>query len=168
MQRRTLLKLGLGSLAALAVVGGSVSLVRPGLHGTVLAEGGRAVFASVGQAVLDGVLAPPGQARRTDVQALLGRIDVLVAGLPLHSRSELSQLLAVLQTAPGRRWLGGLERPWAEASVVEVQHALQGMRVSGLALRRQAYQAMHDIVGGAWFSEPGTWAQLGYPGPRAV
>jgi hypothetical protein len=52
--------------------------------------------------------------------------------------------------------------------MVDVQEALQGMRLSGLALRQQAYAALHDITGAAYFSAPDTWHQLGYPGPLAI
>ena len=40
--------------------------------------------------------------------------------------------------------------------------------VSTLSLKQQAYQALHDIVGAAYFSDPGTWALLGYPGPKMI
>jgi hypothetical protein len=39
------------------------------------------------------------------------------------------------------------------------------MRQSGLALRQQAYLGLHEIVGGAYFSDESTWASVGYPGP---
>jgi hypothetical protein len=42
------------------------------------------------------------------------------------------------------------------------------MRVSGITLRQQAYQALHDIVGGAYFSDVGTWGLLSYPGPPKI
>jgi hypothetical protein len=64
--------------------------------------------------------------------------------------------------------LAGLEAPWPQATVAQVQSALQEMRVSSIALRQQAYLALHDIASGAYFSGPATWAQLGYPGPRSV
>ena len=57
---------------------------------------------------------------------------------------------------------------WASASNQEIHAGLQSMRLSSLGLRQQAYQALHDIVGGAYFSAPGTWQILGYPGPLAV
>jgi hypothetical protein len=96
---------------------------------------------------------------------LMERIDGLVAGLPAHAQGELSQLLALLHSAAGRRAVAGLEPDWPQASAVQVQAALKDMRFSRLQLRRQAYQALHDIVGGAYFSEPATWTMLGYPGP---
>ena len=46
--------------------------------------------------------------------------------------------------------------------------ALQGMRVSSLALRVQVYQALHDIVSASYFSGQESWAVLGYPGPREI
>jgi len=42
------------------------------------------------------------------------------------------------------------------------------MRVSGTTLRRQAYHALRDLTQAAYFSDPGTWAALGYPGPRPL
>ena len=57
---------------------------------------------------------------------------------------------------------------WATASVDEVSTALQGMRVSRMALREQTYSALHDIVGGTYFSAPSTWPAMGYPGPRTI
>ena len=102
------------------------------------------------------------------VGALLARIDGLVGSLAPHAQEELSQLLALLATAPGRRGFAGLATDWAEARPAEIQEALQSMRLSQLLPRRQAYQALHDIAGAAFFSDPATWAILAYPGPVAV
>jgi hypothetical protein len=168
MRRRSLLKLGLASAAVLAAAGGTLTLWRPGWSDAQLSPGARALFAAVSRAVLDGTLPTEPSENARAIDALLSRIESLVAGLPPHAQSELSQLLAVLDTAPGRRALAGLSPPWPEASVVQLQAALQSMRLSSLPLRQQAYQALHDIVGGAYFSEPATWAVLGYPGPLAV
>ena len=168
MQRRTLLKLGMSSAAVLVIVGGAAALVQPGLTSGVLSPQARAVFTAVGAAVLDKTL--PGQAgpRQIALNGLLSRVETLVTALPLHAQSELSQLLALLGTTPGRRGLAGLSAPWAEAGVAEVQIALQDMRLSALALRQQAYAALHDITAGAYFSDPSSWAVLGYPGPLKI
>jgi hypothetical protein len=64
--------------------------------------------------------------------------------------------------------LAGLHEPWETAPVPAIQQALQSMRVSSLSLRQQAYQALHDIAGGAYFSDARTWGLLGYPGPRQL
>ena len=52
--------------------------------------------------------------------------------------------------------------------MAETAAALQGMRVSSMALKVQAYQGLHDIVCAPYFSGDESWAVLGYPGPLAV
>lgn len=168
MQRRTLLKLGGVSAAMLVVAGGALALLQPGLQGGVLSAAGREVFAAVGRAVLDKSLPADDGAREVALNGLLSRIDILVQALPPHAQGELSQLLALLASAPGRRMLTGLSQSWPAASVGAIQQALQGMRMSTLALRQQAYAALHDITAGAYFSDASTWSMLGYPGPRKL
>ena len=168
MQRRTLLKLGATSAALLAVVGGAAALIQPGLAQGTLAPAGREVFRAIAAGVLDKTLPEQADAKSAALTALLGRIDVLISALPPHAQAELSQLLSILATGAGRRGLAGLSTPWLDASVADVQAALQDMRLSSLAVRQQAYAALHDITAGAYFSESSTWSMLGYPGPLAI
>jgi len=168
MQRRTLLKLGMASAAVLALAGGAAALLQPGLERGSLSFAGRGVFTAVAQAVLDKSLPAEPSARQVALDGLLHRIDALVQTLPPHAQSELSQLLSLLASAAGRRTLAGLAQPWAEATVANVQQVLQEMRLSGLALRQQAYAALHDITAGAYFSDPSSWSVLGYPGPPRI
>lgn len=168
MRRRGLLTLGLVSAAVLAVGGGALALLAPGLRDGKLSPRGREVMAGIGGAMLDGSLPAGGQAMAAELEGMLARIDRLVAALPPHAQSELSQLLALLGSAGGRRALAGLGEDWGTAPVAQRQDALQAMRVSGVALRQQAYQALHEIVGSAYFSEPATWPLLGYPGPVRI
>jgi hypothetical protein len=168
MQRRTLLKLGAASAAVLLVAGGTAALLQPGLAGGSLSASGREVFSAVGRAILDKTLPADDGARHIALDGLLGRIDVLVQALPPHAQAELSQLLALLASAAGRRTLAGLSQPWDEASVADIQRSLQDMRLSRLALRQQAYAALHDITAGAYFSDPASWPLLGYPGPMKI
>jgi hypothetical protein len=162
------LALGALSAAALALGGGAVALLQPGLRDARLSEAGRQVFAGVSRGLLDGILPGPDDALRLALEDLLARIDGVIAALPPHAQSELSQLLALLASSGGRRALAGLREPWSFAPVADIRQALQSMRVSGISLRQQAYQALHDIVGGAYFSERKTWGLLGYPGPREI
>jgi len=168
MQRRRWLQLGAASAAVLALGGGLLATLAPGLEGGRLSAAGRAVFGGVGRAMLDGVLPEAGPARQAALAGLLDRVDTLVAGLPRHAQAELSQLLSLLAGGAGRRALAGLHGDWASAPVADIQAALQSMRLSGVSLRQQAYQALHDITGSAYFSEPSTWSLLGYPGPLKI
>jgi len=168
MRRRSLLALGAVSATVLAMGGGALALLQPGLRDARLSAGGREVFAGAARGLLDGSLPPDGPGLQRALEGLLERIDGLIAALPAHAQSELSQLLALLATAPGRRTLAGLAQPWPVASVADIQAGLQAMRVSGISLRQQAYQALHDIVGSAYFSDAQTWSLLGYPGPLKI
>lgn len=165
MHRRSLLKLGVASAAVLAVAGAGSTWIAPGLTDGRLAAAGRVVFRAAGAAILDGSLPEASSARAQALDGLLDRIDTLISALPPHVQKELSLLLATLASPPGRRLLASLQTGWDEAPVAQLQQALQSMRVSTLNLRQQAYHALHDIVGGAYFSDEQTWAQLGYPGP---
>ena len=93
------------------------------------------------------------------------RVDALAQNLPPHVQAELSQLVGLLCTSAGRRGLAGLSSDWLDADPAQVLAALEDMRFSRLAVRQQAYQALHEIVGGAYFSDEATWSTLGYPGP---
>lgn len=168
MQRRTLLKLGMASAAVLALAGGTAALLQPGIEDGSLSSAGREVFAAVAQAVLDKSLPVDPAARQMALKGLLHRIDALVQSLPPHAQSELSQLLSLLASVAGRRTFAGLAQPWAEATVADIQQVLQNMRLSSLALRQQAYAALHDITSGAYFSDQANWSMLGYPGPVKI
>jgi hypothetical protein len=170
MQRRTLLGWGIAGSAVLAVVGGSAWLLRSSpawRDGRLLPDGAR-VLRAVARAVLDGSLpaAPAPQAAALD--AHLARMQSSLNTLSPASQREIDQMLTLLATAPGRIALAGLSSGWDAAAVGEIQRALQSMRVSSLALRRQAYQALRDLTHAAWFADPLTWPQLGYPGPLKI
>ena len=168
MRRRRLLTLGVLSAAVLALGGGALALLQPGVRDGRLTDSGRLVFAAVGRALLDGTLPADGPAAAAEVKAMLVRLDDAIASLPTHVQSELSQLVALLATGAGRVAIAGLPPSWGEASVPQCQQALQRMRWSDVTLRRQAYQALHDLVGSAYFSDPATWNALGYPGPLKI
>jgi hypothetical protein len=168
MKRRTWLQLGAASAVVLLVAGGTAALVEPGLKDGRLSDAGKEVFTAVGRALLDGSLPADEGAKHIALNGLLQRIDGLVAALPPHAQDEISQLLALLATSAGRLGLAGLGQAWPTASVAQIQAALQGMRSSSLGLKQQAYHALHDIVGGAYFSDGSTWKQLGYPGPVTI
>ncbi len=162
------MKLGAASTVVLAVAGGGIALMKPGMTAGKLAPSGRAVFRAAGAAILEGSLPQASATREAALDGLLERVDALVLALPPHVQKELSLLLSLLASAPGRQAIAGLDSDWSSASVPELQQALQSMRVSILSLRQQAYHALHDIVGGAYFSHAQTWAQLGYPGPLKI
>jgi len=168
MQRRSLIRLGVASGVVLALGGGAFALLQPGVQQGRLTTAGAQVLRATAIAVLDGSLPLEAAARARALDGLAERTNLLVVGLPPHAQTELSQLLALLASGAGRRWFAGLGPDWPQASVPELRAALEQLRRSSLALKRQAYQALHDITAGAYFSEPSTWSHLGYPGPISI
>ena len=168
MQRRTLLKLGIGATALLAVAGGGLALLRPGLQDGHLTESGTAVFRAVAQAVLDGTLPADSAARRAALDEHLHRLDATLVAFPAATQAELSQLLTLLASVPGRVGIAGLSTDWKHAGSGEIQTAMQGMRTSSLAMRQQIYHALRDLTNAAYYADPLAWPAMGYPGPRAI
>lgn len=166
MQRRSLLKLGVGAATLLALTGGGVALFQPGLSGGRLSPAGKTVFEAVARAVLDGSLPASAPERRAALDAQLKRLDDVILAFPAAVQSELSQLLALLATAPGRRLLAGLASDWPDASVAEIQAAFNDMLTSRLAPQQQAYHALRDLTNAAFYADPSAWPLVGYPGPR--
>lgn len=173
MQRRTLLGLGIAGSALLAVAGGGAWLLhssRAWRDGRLLPDGTR-VLRAVARGVLDGSLPDAAAAPREQAAALdahLVRMQASLAALSPASQREVDELLTLLATVPGRIALAGLSPAWEDASVGDIQQALLSMRLSSLALRRQAYQALRDLTHAAYFADPSTWPQLGYPGPLKI
>ena len=168
LQRRTLLKLGIASAVVLAVAGGAVALMQPGLENGKLTDDARLIFSRAGQTILAGTLPMDEGPNQIAINALLDRVNTFISGAPNHVQAELSQLLGLLGTAAGRRGVVGLASSWHDATVPEMSTAFQAMRESSVSLRVQAYQALHDIVSASYFSGQESWAVLGYPGQRAV
>lgn len=169
LQRRSFLRLGLGTAALLALAGGTaIWLMEPGVANGRLSASARTVLRSLAPAILADLLPSDAPARATLLEATLDQTERLLAQVPQAARDEASQLLALLATVPGRRLLAGLATPWEQASAAEVAAALGGMRASGQTLRIQAYQGLHDLVCFPFFTQPQAWAAIGYPGPSAV
>jgi hypothetical protein len=91
-----------------------------------------------------------------------------VLALPPAARSELGQLFSLLALAPARRAFAGVASPWEEAGIAEVGAFLDRWRDSGWALKRSAYDALHQLVIAAWYANPRAWPAIGYPGPPVL
>lgn len=168
MQRRSLLKVGAATGLLLAAAGGGLALYRPAWQAGQLTPAGSALFRAVAEAVLAGLLPAEPTSRAQALAGHLKHLQDTLTGLPPALQAEVAQLGAVLCSPPGRLALAGLSAPWAQASVPEVQQALQQMRVSSMTLRQQTYHALRDLSNAAWFASEPNWSAIGYPGPQAV
>lgn len=166
--RRQFLKFGLTGAFLLAAAG-RVRAQRRYLpaSGTdvlaVLDADDRVVLAAIVPALLVGV---PGADAQVD--AIVGSVDRAVAGLPPHLQAEVKQLLALLASWPGRRWLAGVSTSWDQANRQEVAAFLERWRFSRWRMLQQAYHALHELVLAAWYARPDAWPAIGYPGPPEV
>lgn len=160
--------MGLGGAALLTIVGGAVALVHPGIEQGRLTAHAQAIFRAIAAAVLDGSLATSPSARESQLDIHLRHVDEAIAAFPPETQAELSQLLALLASAPGRAFLAGLHTPWAVATPKETQASLQAMRTSSTKLRQQTYHALRDLTNAAFYADPQAWHLMGYPGPVPV
>jgi hypothetical protein len=170
MQRRTLLGFGVAGAAALGLAGGAARVLRSPaawVEGRLQAPG-RRVMHAVARAVLDGALPGDPAAQGKALDAHVDRLSSTIAAFPPAVQAEIDRLLTLLSTSAGRIGLAGLNDVWPSASVAALHDALQSMRGSRLALRRQAYHALRDLTHAAYYVDPSTWPQMGYPGPRTL
>jgi hypothetical protein len=164
--RRTFLKLGGVAALALAAGGGLYRATHgPSRPRFVMDGEARAALEAIVPAMLAGALPGSGPARATAIGSAIGRVDAAILGLPLASQKEVQDLFGLLALGPARRVLTGIAGGWGSASGAEVARFLQDWRLHRLALLRTAYLALHDLVLGAWYADPSTWAAIGYPGP---
>lgn len=166
MRRRTFLAVGAASAAALAAAGWWSWLRKPGaVAARVLDDDAAAIVAAITPAMLAGALPEIPQARAVAIREVVAGVDRALSGLPPHARAEIGQLFALLALAPARRAFAGVASPWPEASVDEVAAFLNRWRGSGWALKRSAYDALHQLIIAAWYGNPRSWASIGYDGP---
>jgi hypothetical protein len=168
--RRGFLKkslLGVGFLAIagavpLALRRGRLRPLPAGATLLVLTEGEYSVLT----AVADCIFAPlaPGQPT-PDVIGVALKIDALMAGADPDSQRDFKQLLDLFENAlPGLLW-DGRPTPFTERSPEEQTATLERWRFSRLPLRRSGFQALQRLCNAVYYSDPATYAGIGYPGP---
>jgi hypothetical protein len=164
--RRSFLKAGALAALVLAAGGGAYRFTHPPApKGFVLDGEARHALHAIVPAILAGALPAEPAARAQAIQAATERLNQTILGLPLATQQEVQDLFGLLALGPARRLLTGIPHGWAEAKEQEVNAWLLDWRTHRLALLRTAYQALHDLVLGSWYSDAANWAAIGYPGP---
>ena len=165
--RRRFLKAGLAGAALLALAGGAAWFRRrtdAAAASPALDEDARAVVRAVVPSLLAGAL-PGDAARAPAVDEVVNAVDAAIAGLAPAAKRELAELFALLSLGVGRRLFAGVSSPWPDATRQEVDAFLAAWQQSGWALKRTAYDALHQLVLAAWYANPRSWPAIGYPGP---
>jgi hypothetical protein len=115
-------------------------------------------------ALLGSALPGDAPARAAEVARTKTAIAALIDNLPPSTRGELGDLFMLLSLKPARTLLG-YSGDWQDADLPKISQFLYGLRDSTLAMKQQAYFALHDLVFGSYYSDPSAWKESGYPGP---
>lgn len=166
-RRRSFLKIGILGALTLAAGGAVYRKVQgPAPLGRFVLDGdARLVLTALIPSMLGSALPAAAPARAAAVQATAERVKGAVLGLPLATQKEVQDLFGLLALGPARRLLAGVPGGWDQASPAQVDAFLQGWRGHRIAMLQTAYHAMHDLIIGAWYSDPAHWDAIGYPGP---
>ncbi|MBL8311501.1 MAG: hypothetical protein JNL19_13840 [Burkholderiales bacterium] len=153
-----------------AVAAGAVALL-PRWRNAQSAPQGEALVGAHGDmlvAIARGFLTPAlptaPEAQTRELARVVQAIGTLITNLPATTRREIADLFMLLDLAPARSLLG-FSGDWPGAGPAAVAEALTALRDSRIAMKQQAYFALHDLVLGSFYSDASTWAATGYPGP---
>jgi hypothetical protein len=115
-------------------------------------------------ALLGSALSADAPARAAEIARTKTALAALIDNLPASTRGEIADLFMLLSLKPARALLG-YGGDWLEADAPKVAQFLYELRDSTIAIKQQAYFALHDLVYGSFYAEPQTWKATGYPGP---
>jgi hypothetical protein len=93
------------------------------------------------------------------------KADAFLGPLPEGDRKDLKQLLALFDNALFSAVSGGPARPFTAMSAVEQDQHLRAWETSRLSVKRTGFQAVKRLCCAVYFSDPRTFASVGYPGP---
>lgn len=168
--RRQFIKTGIGGAILLAAAAmfqkpidrmGKQALVA----GNPLDPSLRTVVQAVAPVILQGAFPAADPGRRAALERITEGVAKAVGSLGAASQKEAAELFALLAFAPTRIAVAGLGTPWDQASTADIEGFLRRWRDSPVDLLKSGYLALHDLVLGAWYAEPETWAAIAYPGP---
>lgn len=156
-RRRTMVALGLGAAAAIAGVRLTGYRAWPGVSGYVLSSTEADILHSVAEALL------PEEARGPALDAIPGRVDRYLRGMPPSVQRDIHGMLSLLEH--GTLALGAHLHRMSALSPSERAAYLEGLSARG-GLLAQAYRGVRDLVFLGYYQDPSTWGALGYEGPR--
>ena len=128
---------------------------------------GHTVVAALAPVLLRGALPEPPR-QDAAIEAVVAGVDQAIMGLSAAARKEVMQLFALLAFAPTRTLVAGVSEPWSSATRGEIEAFLERWRFSRFQLLQTGYAALHDLVLGAWYGNPASWAAIDYPGPPEI
>lgn len=175
MTRRQLLKTGVAGGALLAIAGFTTKGTFWGAGSRRLRDGAfqyqflTAADRTVLQAIVPVILTDVFTDHEGDAAVLLEEtirgVDIAISGFYPAVQAELRQLFSLLTLPPGRMLVAGVWRHWTRAGKESIESFLNSWRTSRFNLFQTGYDALQQLVAAAWYGNPKSWQQLGYPGP---
>lgn len=169
LNRRQLLKLGLGASATLATVGMTATLT--GCSSSQPANGYEVLRDSdipVVNAIMAALVGPHPAVDQDNLSVAIRQLDTTLAWTSGAVQKQISDLLGMLSMPLTRGPMTGIWGSWDQASPAEVQAFLQRWRDSRLDMLRQGHTALSQLLLMAWYATPASWAAAGYPGPPVI
>lgn len=169
LNRRHLLKLGMGASLALSTAGliatlGGCTPDRPDSAMSVL----RSVDLPILATLVPAFIGPHAELDDAAVQACIRQLDFTLAHTSEQTQKDALQLLGLLSFAPTRGPLAGIWGPLEQASPDQIDAFLRRWRDSRLEMLRHGYKALGQLLLMSWYALPQSWAAAGYPGPPVI
>jgi hypothetical protein len=121
-----------------------------------------AIFAAVADRIVPKL--SPDQPTAEEVGVPL-KADELLSRADASTRHDFKQLLGLFDNALASALLDGRLEPFTQASPEAQDRALAQWRTSRLPLRRSGFQGLSRLSLALYYSDPRTYAGVGYPGP---
>lgn len=164
--RRSLLKLGLGGTALLAIGGTGLSLRAPV---PVPALGPLQVFSarehSICAAIADTLCPGVDGLLSASELGVPAKLDALLASTHPGIGKEIRQVLHLVENPVASLLFDQRLTPFSHLDAAGRAAALELWRSSGLLVRRQAYKGLHGLINAAYWGDTRTYGHTGYPGP---
>lgn len=169
LQRRQLLKLGLGASVMLATAGLTATL--SGCSSEQPREGFEVLRDSdipMIQAVLPALVGPHPALNDSTLQAAIAQLDKSLSWTSLAVQKEVLDLFGLLSMAVTRGPLTGIWGAWEKASEADLIGFLERWSSSRLEMLQQGHKALSQLLLMAWYATPASWEAAGYPGPPSI
>ncbi|WP_150304855.1 twin-arginine translocation pathway signal protein [Pseudomonas saliphila] len=169
LNRRDLLKLGVGASIALSTAGlvATMSGATPDQP-----HAGMKVLRSTDMPVLAALfpafVGPHSMLDAPAIQASIRQLDFTLAHSSTQTQKDVLQLLGLLSFAATRGPLTGIWGAIEQASPAQMDALLLRWRDSRLDMLRQGYKALGQLLLMSWYALPQSWEAAGYPGPPVI
>jgi len=95
----------------------------------------------------------------------LMRVDTFISRLGTFNMEQLRKLFDLLEFRPTRFMTTGIWTTWDNVTISQARGFLQSWQSSSFSLLTGGYNALTDVIGFSWYSNPKNTQAFGYSGP---